>query len=324
MASNPVFNRFNDDLSKGRYASIGEPQYGQYATPEQQQRSQYGGAQGYPGAPQQGGPQAYQAPQGGQYGVPQGYPGAPQGYPQGQDPLEQMYQKPSATAVQSRKMTLDDVVAKTLGLFGILIVTGAISWFITTNSQPIGLGLALGGMVVGIILGLVISFKRVVSVPLIVGYAVVEGLFLGAVSQLFNTMWPGVVAQAVLATLCVFVGMFAGWKFGIIRVTERSRKIFGFAIMGYFLFAIANFLLVMTGVLSNPFGVGGSGPLGIVISIIAVGLASYSLAIDFDTIGRGINAGLPEKYSWLMAHGLIVSVVWLYIELLRLFARMRN
>ncbi|TWP33465.1 Bax inhibitor-1/YccA family membrane protein [Leekyejoonella antrihumi] len=315
MANNPVFNRFNDDLSKGRYASIGKPQYGQYATPDQQQQQQYGAPQGYPNT---GAQQAYQPPQGGrQYG-------GPQGYPQGRDPLESMYQKPSASAVQSRKMTLDDVVTKTLGLFGIMLVTGAISWFVAKDSQPVGMGLWIGGMIVGLAIGFIISFKRVVSVPLIVGYAAVEGLFLGAVSQFFNTIWPGVVAQAVLATICVFVGMFAGWKFGIIRVTERSRKIFGFAIMGYFLFAMVNFLLVMTGVLSNPFGVGGSGPLGIVISIIAVGLASYSLAIDFDSIGRGINAGLPQKYSWLMAHGLIVSVVWLYIELLRLFARMRN
>ncbi len=301
MASNPVFNRFNDDLSKGRYASIGKPQYGAYGTPEQQDQQRFSGPQPYP--QQQG--------------------AAPQGYPQGADPLESMYQRPAAGPVQSRRMTLDDVVAKTLALFGLVIVTGAISWFVAAEDQSVGMGLWLTGMIVGVILGFVIAFKKTISVPLIVTYAVVEGLFLGAVSQFFNTMWPGVVAQAVLATLCVFIGMFAGWKFGVIRVTQRSRKIFMLAIMGYFLFAVANAVLVWTGMLDG-FGVGGNGTLGIIISIIAVGLASYSLAIDFDTIGRGINAGLPQKYSWLMAHGLIVSLVWLYIELLRLFARMRD
>ncbi len=309
MASNPVFNRFNDDLSKGRYASIGRPQYGTYGTPQQQDQQRYGGQapQGYPNAHGQ---------------APQGYPGA-YGTQPGVDPLEQAYQKPSATAAQARKMTLDDVVTRTLALFGLVIVTGAISWFVAGQNQSVGMGLWLIGMIVGIGLGFAIAFKKTLSVPLIVAYSVVEGLFLGAVSQFFNTMWPGVVAQAVLATLCVFVGMFAGWKFGVIKVTERSRKIFAFAIMGYFLFAVVNALLVWTGVLGG-FGVGGNGKLGIIISIVAVGLASYSLAIDFDTIGRGIHAGLPQKYSWLMAHGLIVSVVWLYIELLRLFARMRN
>jgi len=307
MASNPVFNRFNDDLSKGRLTG-GQPHYGQFSTPEQQQQARYG----YP-APEQGYPQ-------------QGYPGYP---PQGQvgqpaPDLEKMYGAPAATATQSGRMTLDDVVTKTLGLFGVLLVFAAVGWFVGKENQGAGMALWLGGMFVGLAIGFVISFKRVISVPLILAYAVCEGLFVGAASGFFNTVYPGIVAQAVLATLCVFAGMFAGWKFGLIRVTERSRKIFGLMVIGYLLFALVNFALVMTGVMSNPFGVGGSGPLGIVISVFAVGLASYSLAVDFDSIQRGVNARLPEKYSWLMAHGLLVSVVWLYIELLRLFARIQS
>jgi uncharacterized YccA/Bax inhibitor family protein len=123
--------------------------------------------------------------------------------------------------------------------------------------------------------------------------------------------------------MCVFVGMFAGWKFGIIRVTEKSRRIFGLALMGYLLFAIVNVIASFMGV-GDGWGFGGSGLLGIGISIFAVGLASYSLAIDFDTIQRAVNAEVPEKYSWLLAHGLIVSLVWLYLEILRLLARMRD
>jgi uncharacterized YccA/Bax inhibitor family protein len=123
--------------------------------------------------------------------------------------------------------------------------------------------------------------------------------------------------------MCVFVGMFAGWKFGIIRVTEKSRRIFGLALMGYLLFAIVNVVASFMGV-GDGWGFGGSGLLGIGISIFAVGLASYSLAIDFDTIQRAVNADVPEKYSWLLAHGLIVSLVWLYLEILRLLARMRD
>lgn len=300
MASNPVFNRFNDDLDRGRISADQQPQYGQFGSPDQQRAAQYG-------YPQQGAQQG-------------GYP--QQGY--GNPDLESMYKSPSATSGQTGRMTLNDVVTKALSLFGIVLVFAAIGWAVGNQNQTAGMGLWMGGMIIGIILGFIISFKRVISVPLILAYAVCEGLFVGAASGFFNNVYPGVVSQAVLATLCVFAGMFIGWKVGLIRVTERSRKIFGLMAMGYFLFAIANVALVWTGVVDSPFGVGGTGTLGIIISLFAVGLASYSIAVDFDTIQRGVSAGLPEKYSWLMAHGLLVSVVWLYIELLRLFARMRN
>lgn len=294
MASNPVFDRFDKDMSKGEYASIGQPQYGQYAQPQQ------------PGAP---GQWAQQTPAAGAAAYQQN--------------LEEMYNSPAATATQTGRMTMNDVIMKSLGLFAVLVVVAAGTWIATDRNPSLTVPLWIGGAIVGLILVFVISFKKVVSPPLIVAYAVAEGLFLGAVSRTFNEAFPGVVAEAVLATLCVFVGMYALFFTGVIKVTERSRKIFMMALLGYVLFAVVNAILVWTGVLSG-FGVGGSGPWGIIISLIAVGLASYSLAIDFDTIQRGVQAGLPEKYSWLMAFGLMVTVVWLYVELLRLFARMRD
>lgn len=297
MASNPVFNQFDKNLSDGKYARFDQPRYGQYASPQQQSESMVGGQAA-----------------GAQYAAQQQY---------GTQQLNDLYASPSATSMQTGRMTLDDVITKTLALFAIVLATGAIGWFVSADDQRTGMTLWLAGMIGGLVVGLVIAFKKTVSVPLILAYAALEGLFLGACSQYFNTMWPGVVAQAVLATLCVFAGMFAGFKFGIIKVTDRSRKIFGMMIMGYLLFAIVNVILVWTGVLSG-WGVGGNGKLGILISIFAVALASYSLAIDFDSIQRGVRAGLPEKYSWLMAHGLVVSVVWLYIEMLRLFARLQQ
>ncbi|NHN55683.1 Bax inhibitor-1/YccA family protein [Calidifontibacter sp. DB0510] len=321
MASNPVFDRFDKDLAQGKYAQFGQPQYGQYGTaqpyqPPQREPYQYSGQQygqqvpgydPYAGQPGQPGPQGYGQPG---YGQP-GYAG-PQGYG-----------APTGTEPGARRMTLDDVLTKSLVLFGILIATGAAAWFLTSGNPRLSLPLWLGGMFVGIALGFVIAFKKTVSVPLILAYAVVEGVFIGAASQYFNTVWPGVVAQAVLATMCVFVAMFAGWKFGLVRVTDRTRKIFGLMVMGYFLFAMVNLVLQFTGVLGG-FGFFSMGIFGIALSLLGVALASYSIAVDFDSIQRGVSAGLPEKYSWLMAHGLLVSVVWLYIELLRLFARMRN
>ena len=131
------------------------------------------------------------------------------------------------------------------------------------------------------------------------------------------------VGQAILATLCVFGGMLLGYKTGVIRVTARSRRIFAGMLIGYLLFALVNFVLVLTG-LQSGFGIGGSGALGIGISLFAVALASYSLAIDFDSIQQGVNAGVPRQTSWLMAYGLMLSVVWLYVEMLRLIARLRD
>jgi len=237
--------------------------------------------------------------------------------------LQDLYNQPSAGPVQMGRVTLDDVVMKTLGLFAIVVVVGAFSWFTVAGSPGLSLPMMLGGMLGSLALGLVIAFKKTISVPLIVLYAVLEGVFVGAISSVFEQAFPGVVTTAVLATTATFAGMFLGWKLGIIRVTDRSRRIFGMAIMGYLLFSLANVVAAFMGV-GQGWGFGGSGLLGIGISVLGVGLASYSLAIDFDSVDRAVAAQLPEKYSWLLAHGLIVSLVWLYLEILRLLARLRE
>jgi uncharacterized YccA/Bax inhibitor family protein len=117
--------------------------------------------------------------------------------------------------------------------------------------------------------------------------------------------------------------MVLGYRTGFIKVTSKSRRIFGMAALGYFLFSLVNVVALMLG-WTHGWGFGGSGLLGIGISILGVGLASYSLAVDFDSINNGVRMGAPEKYSWLFAHGLIVSLVWLYIEIVRLLARLRD
>ena len=233
-----------------------------------------------------------------------------------------------APQAQPERMTLDDVVSKSLNLFALLLVVAAGSFFVAdraidSQTSSTALGLWAGGGIVAFVLSLVIAFRKSISVPLILAYTVFEGLFLGAASAFFNSAYPGVVGQAILATLCVFGGMLLGYKTGVIKVTARSRRIFAGMLIGYLLFAIVNFVLVLTG-LQSGFGIGGSGALGIGISLFAVALASYSLAIDFDSIQQGVDAGLPRQTSWLMAYGLMVSVVWLYVEMLRLISRLRD
>ena len=116
--------------------------------------------------------------------------------------------------------------------------------------------------------------------------------------------------------------MLLAYKTGLIKVTAKFRRIVTMAIFGYMIFALVNLGYAL--VTHSAFGIGGTSPLGIGISIFAVGLASFSLALDFDAIERAIAAGAPQRYSWLLAHGLIVTLVWLYLEILRLLGRARS
>jgi uncharacterized YccA/Bax inhibitor family protein len=237
--------------------------------------------------------------------------------------LEQMYQAPPAGPLQTGRVTFDDVIMKSLGLFVLVVAAAAASWVLTRSNPglvtPIWIVGALGGLVVG----LVIAFKKTISVPLIALYSVLQGAFLGAISQVMERLYPGIVMTAVVATMCTFAGMFLGYRFGIIKVTSRSRRIFGMVIIGYLLYSLVNVVALMFGWTSG-WGFNSSGLFGIIISLVGVGLAAYSLAIDFDDIQNAVRAGLPEKYSWMLAFGIIVTLVWLYIEILRLLAILRG
>lgn len=301
MSSNPVFNRIEREVEKG-YAGFNppgsNPQGGQWSP-------QSGSGAGQPGqwsqsaASTAAGTDALSA-----------------------ERLEQLYSGPSAGPVQTGRITIDDVMMKTGLLFGLVVIFGTIGWTVAGASAGGGSLLMLGGIVGTLVLGLVIAFKKAVSVPLIVAYAVVEGLMVGAVSRFYNDAWNGVVLQAVLATMATFAGMLIAYRTGLIKVTDKFRRIVTMAIFGYVIFAVVN--LVYALVSGNGWGIGGTGALGIGISLFAVGLAAVSLALDFDSIERAVAAGVPEKYSWLLAHGLIVTVVWLYLEMLRLLARLRE
>jgi uncharacterized YccA/Bax inhibitor family protein len=242
--------------------------------------------------------------------------------------LQDLYNQPAAGPVQTRRITIDDVVMKTTGLFAIVVVVAAIAWQLTPQ---LGIVFMLGGIAATLVLGLVIAFKKTISVPLIVAYAVFEGLLVGSVSRYYAAAFPveegqgvlqGIVPQAILATLSVFAGMLLAYKTGIIKVTAKFRRIVTMAVIGYAIFALINLGYALF--TSTPFGIGGTGVLGIGISLFAIGLASAMLAVDFDSIDRAIAAGAPEKYSWLLAHGLIVTLVWLYLEILRLLGRLRS
>ena len=232
--------------------------------------------------------------------------------------LEQMYTAPSATPVDTGRMTYDDVIMKTAGMFAVILVTGALTWTLAPGMP----GVWIIGAVVGLVLGLVNSFKKNPSPALIMAYAAAEGVFLGGISWFFETMYPGIVVQAVLATVATFAACLVLFRSGRVRVTPKFTRWLMVAIGGYLVFSLLNLGLMLFGVLDG-WGLR-SGPFGIIIGLVAVGLASAALIVDFDAIKRGVEQGAPAKLAWTAAFGLVVTLVWLYVEFLRLLAILRG
>jgi uncharacterized YccA/Bax inhibitor family protein len=243
--------------------------------------------------------------------------------------LQDMYDRPAATPAETDRMSYEDTIVKTVLMFVVLLATAAVG-FLANYPTPtvLGLGLMIGGVIGGLVFGLVNAFKREPSVPLILLYAAFEGLAVGSLSGFFESRWSGIVLQAVLATLAVFGVTLALFASGKVRASKRATKVFLIAIVGYGIFSLLNFVLMITGVVSDPWGLRGAVvfgiPLGIIIGLFAVLLAAYSLVLDFDAIKKGVQAGAPRKYGWSAAFGLVLTLVWLYLELLRIIAIFRS
>ncbi|MDC7120033.1 Bax inhibitor-1/YccA family protein [Cellulomonas fimi] len=231
--------------------------------------------------------------------------------------LDKMYEAPSATARDTGRLTYDDVIIKTAGLFAMLVVSAAITWTLVP-------GLWVVGAVVGLVLGLVNAFKREPSPVLISLYAVAQGVFLGGISLYFEQRWPGLVVQAVLATFAVFAASLFLFRSGRVRVTPKFTRWLILALVGYLVFSLVNVVLMFFNVGGGEFGPLRSGWIGVAVGLLAVGLAAASLIVDFDSIKRGVEAGAPRKLAWSAAFGLVVTLVWLYLELLRLLAILRG
>ena len=234
--------------------------------------------------------------------------------PPSADDLRQMYDAPAA-----RRMTLDDVITKTGITLGVLVLAGAAAWVLV---PPGAFGFILPMALVGLGLGLFISFRRAISQPLILAYAAVQGVLLGTISSLFESLYSGIVVQAVLGTAIVFGVTLAAYKSGRIRVTPRFTKIVviaGFAAMGLMLVnLLASFAI------DGGLGLRDGGPLSILFGLAMVGLGAMFLVLDFEQVQRGVAQGAPERESWLAAFGLTVTLIWIYMEILRLISYFRS
>jgi uncharacterized YccA/Bax inhibitor family protein len=229
--------------------------------------------------------------------------------------LQELYERPAASSADTGRMTYEDTAVKTVVLFAVLVATSAVGWFVPA--------LAIVGALVGFVLAMVNTFKREPSVPLIVLYAAAEGLFVGGISQIFNERWSGIPLQAALATFVTVGVTLALFASGKIRASARATKIFLIAMVSYLVFQLVNVVLQLTGVVQSQFGLQ-SGWLGIAIGLLVVVMAAYSLVLDFDQIQQGVRRGIPARYGWTGAFGIMVTVVWLYVEFLRLIAILRG
>jgi uncharacterized YccA/Bax inhibitor family protein len=251
--------------------------------------------------------------------------------------LEGAFAAPPAGSIETGRMTVEDTVFKTLGLFAVLLVTAVAGWLWTmspvtaTNPSPTMLPWIIGALG-GFVMSMVVIFgsRKKVRPALIFTYAAFEGLFVGGISAFFEFIWPGIVFQATLATLAVVGVTLALFASGKIRASKKATKVFLIAMVGYLVFSLVNVGLMIFnvpiaggafGLLSQPvFGI----PLGVIIGILVVIMAAYSLVLDFDSIQQGVRNGAPRQYGWLGGFGIMVTVVWLYIEILRILAILRG
>ena len=248
------------------------------------------------------------------YGAPQYGAPAPYGAPT-QDP----YAAPSPYAPSTTQyMTMDDVVTKTGLAFLVTVLSAAAVWALPGQAAW---GLALPAALVALVLGLVISFKQIANPLATLSYAALYGVALGAISELFEAQFQGIVMQAVVGTFGVFAGMLIVYKTGAIKVTPKlTRWIIG-ALVGVLVLMLFNLGASLFGFET---GLRSGGTLGIVFSLVVIGVAAFSLLLDFDMADEAIRRGAPAKFAWYIAFGLLVTVVWLYMEILRLLSYFRE
>ena len=233
------------------------------------------------------------------------------------------YQQAPVEPLEGR-MTLDDVVTKTAVTMGVLVIAAALAWMFVPDTLYFPALIASG--LIGFIVVMIVAFRRNVSPGLVLVYAGIEGIFIGMISKVFESYYSGIVVQAVIGTFAAAGVTLAAYKFFNIRVTPKFQKIVIIATISFAVAMLLNFGLALAGInLGLRDGIGGP------ISLLAVGvallgavLAVLNLVLDFDYIEKGIAIGAPASESWRGAFGLTVTMVWLYIEILRLLSYLRR
>lgn len=249
----------------------------------------------------------------------------------GTDYLPPIDDGPTTPWVRER-MTVNGVISATATLFVLLLVSATFGWFQTETvdfadgtSAVSGIpSLAWVGLFVGIGLVFLLMFKPNLAKFIAPVYAVAQGFFLGAISKAYNTAYDGIVVQAAGATIAVFAVMLVLYRTGVIKVTDRFRKIVVAATLGVMVFYGVSFVIRLIAGADSISFLSSPSLLGIAFSVFVAGLAAFNLALDFDFIDRGTKQGLDKNWEWFAAFGLLVTIVWLYLEILRLLAKLRE
>jgi len=226
----------------------------------------------------------------------------------------------------TNRMTLSGTVNKTGILLICALATASWTWHLFLQSSDVAdvAPLMLVGMFGGLIFGLVTSFKKEwapVTAPI---YALLEGLMLGGLSAVLesNPRFHGIAIEAVSLTFGTLFVLLLAYRSGLIKVTQKFRLGVIAATGGIFFFYLAQMLLGFFGI--RFYSINGSGVIGIGFSLIVVAVAALNLVLDFDFIEQGVQAGAPKYMEWYGAFGIMVTLVWLYIEILRLLSKMRS
>ncbi len=226
--------------------------------------------------------------------------------------------------IRTERMTMGGAMSATGVLFVVLVAFGAIGWS-AVPSNPAGEVTWPGWLFLPLLGAVGVAFLTIFKPHLArytsFLYAALEGVVLGAISRLYDAAWDGIVVQAVLLTAAVFFGMLIMYSTRIIKVTDRMRRMVIVATFGVVVVYGISLLASLFG--ANISFLTGTSLLSIGISVAIVGLAAFNLMLDFDFIERGANAGLPKQMEWFAAFGLMVTLVWLYLEILRLLAKLR-
>lgn len=264
-------------------------------------------------APGQGYGQSY----GQSYG--QGYaPGYGAGY--GQSPY-------GVQAPTEGRMTFDDVITRTAITMAVLVAAAVASWWgISSGVIPAAamMPALLLSALVGFITAAVVTVRHRVSPPMVLVYAAIQGVFIGMLSRFFEFLYNGIVAQAVVGTFVAAGVTLAAYKIFNIRVTSRFRKVVTIATAAFAITMLVNLVLALFGVNLGLRGIGQFSGLAVLVSAVGVVLAVLNLVLDFDYIERGVRMGAPASQSWLGAFGLTVTMVWLYVEILRILSYLRR
>lgn len=216
-----------------------------------------------------------------------------------------------------QRMTMDDVVVKTGILLAIVVGVGAFSWAFLPP------GIALLGALVGFVLAMVNTFKKSVSPGLVMAYAVAQGAFLGAISRLYEGQYQGIVVQAIVGTAAVFAAVLFGYKSGRLRATPKFAKVVTFGLVGLVAVFFLNIIASALGA-GDTLGLSTGGPFAILLTLGLIVFGALTFVLDFDQADRMISYGVPEKESWRVAFGLVVGLIFLYLNMLRLLSYLQS